>query len=463
MALAALPWVQYTENVVGLNHPTFADVDNRALRALVSQSGYTPDAVPFPGLAGPVFNAKAFGAVTDGVSDDVPGILAAITALPTAGGIVYLPLPTVRYTLGQDLVINRPNVTMLWGPGETRMGGHGVRVTQGSDNVALIGTPGWGNTGFAGAPGGTYFDYQPSGTGTAFLVGSAAGATRGFTFQDITVTVAGSGSAAIALSLIGVQVFDLVRPRMNGLTAATTQIGIRLDGTGGFCGIGRIVMPYVTNFGGTGILCTATGGANVTATTIQGGEVSGTNGGMGLSFTGSDGCFVLGTDLENCGVGLDFNSASNCWAFVRLENNSTTDVQARGGSISCTCISAKSATTFINNGGLTLNTGNKLAGPPPVTLTDAATILVDANLANLFQVTLAGNRTMGAASNPFVGQRVQFTVIQDGVGGRTLNFATNYPKFTWSDAGNTLGKRSTIAGIYDGTNWNQDGAQTPYI
>jgi hypothetical protein len=97
------------------------------------------------------------------------------------------------------------------------------------------------------------------------------------------------------------------------------------------------------------------------------------------------------------------------------------------------------------------------------TLTDAATITVDLLKGNQCSVTLAGNRTMGAATGMYPGLRVTFVIIQDGTGNRTINFATNYPKLSWSDTGNTASKRSTISAIYDGTNWNQDGAQSPYI
>jgi parallel beta-helix repeat protein len=68
--MAALPWITYSERVVGRNHPTFTDVANRPLRQLLTESGYNPDASPFPGLMGPVFNVKAFGAKGDGVTDD---------------------------------------------------------------------------------------------------------------------------------------------------------------------------------------------------------------------------------------------------------------------------------------------------------------------------------------------------------------------------------------------------------
>lgn len=95
-------------------------------------------------------------------------------------------------------------------------------------------------------------------------------------------------------------------------------------------------------------------------------------------------------------------------------------------------------------------------------LTDAATISVDASLGNVATVTLAGNRTMGAPSSGSTGQKLLFKITQDGTGGRTLTWNAVF-KQAWVDTGNTLNKFSTIAFWYDGTNWIQDGAQSPYI
>jgi hypothetical protein len=64
--------------------------------------------------------------------------------------------------------------------------------------------------------------------------------------------------------------------------------------------------------------------------------------------------------------------------------------------------------------------------PIPFTLTDAATIVVDASLGGLFRVTLAGNRTLGNPSNTSDGQLMMFEVKQDGTGSRTLAFGSNY-------------------------------------
>lgn len=95
-------------------------------------------------------------------------------------------------------------------------------------------------------------------------------------------------------------------------------------------------------------------------------------------------------------------------------------------------------------------------------LTDAATIATDCKLGNSFIVTLGGNRTMGAPTNLRNGQRITYLIKQDGTGGRTLAWNAAF-KTAWVDTGNTLNKRSTISFRYDGTNWNQEGAQSPYI
>lgn len=67
--------------------------------------------------------------------------------------------------------------------------------------------------------------------------------------------------------------------------------------------------------------------------------------------------------------------------------------------------------------------GLSITGPDvnvPFALTDATTILVDASKGSFFRVTLGGNRTMGAPSNPTDGQMIMFEIHQDATGTRTL-------------------------------------------
>ena len=81
----------------------------------------------------------------------------------------------------------------------------------------------------------------------------------------------------------------------------------------------------------------------------------------------------------------------------------------------------------------------------PVTLTDAATVAVNAALGNLFRVTIAGNRTLGAPANPVDGQTIDFEITQDSGGSHTLAYASAY-EFSTSLASPTL---STAAGDVD--------------
>lgn len=77
--------------------------------------------------------------------------------------------------------------------------------------------------------------------------------------------------------------------------------------------------------------------------------------------------------------------------------------------------------------------------PKTTELTDAATIAIDASVANFYHVTLAGNRTLGAPANPLGdGQKIMIRVEQDGTGNRTLaynaiyRFSTDLPSPTLS-------------------------------
>lgn len=103
-----------------------------------------------------------------------------------------------------------------------------------------------------------------------------------------------------------------------------------------------------------------------------------------------------------------------------------------------------------------------LTGPPGpvarvVTLTDAATISMDASAGTHFRVTLGGNRTLGVPSNPVDGQRIVLEVVQDSTGSRTLAFASGAGGFAFGTdlTGVTLtmapGKRDLVGCVYSGS------------
>lgn len=109
----ALPWSLYTELVVARGHPTFTDVDNRALRQLLTNSGYNPDSI-FTGFQGPLFNVKAYGALGDGVADDTAAIQLTVTAAGVAPGAeVFFPPGT--YLVSSAIAV--PNFARLVGSG----------------------------------------------------------------------------------------------------------------------------------------------------------------------------------------------------------------------------------------------------------------------------------------------------------------------------------------------------------
>ena len=60
------------------------------------------------------------------------------------------------------------------------------------------------------------------------------------------------------------------------------------------------------------------------------------------------------------------------------------------------------------------------------TLTDGSSIDWNAATQDVCKVTLAGNRTLNAPTNPTTGQFISLLVIQDGTGSRTLTFNAIY-------------------------------------
>ena len=64
--------------------------------------------------------------------------------------------------------------------------------------------------------------------------------------------------------------------------------------------------------------------------------------------------------------------------------------------------------------------------PAVVSLTDTATIAVDASLGNDFRVTLGGNRTMSTPANAVNGQQIIFQVTQGSGAPFTITWDSGY-------------------------------------
>jgi hypothetical protein len=90
--------------------------------------------------------------------------------------------------------------------------------------------------------------------------------------------------------------------------------------------------------------------------------------------------------------------------------------------------------------------GGHLA-PKVASLTDAATITVDASQGNDFYVTLGGNRAIAAPLNPADGQNIIFELIQDGTGSRTVTWTSGAGGYAFGNG--TAPVLSTAAGATD--------------
>lgn len=92
----------------------------------------------------------------------------------------------------------------------------------------------------------------------------------------------------------------------------------------------------------------------------------------------------------------------------------------------------------------------------PVTLVDAATVSWNAGAANVFYLTLGGNRNLDTPTGAANGQEIILVVTEDATGGRSLTFNSGW-KF---GAGSTPSFQTTGANaismmraIYNGTYW----------
>lgn len=73
----------------------------------------------------------------------------------------------------------------------------------------------------------------------------------------------------------------------------------------------------------------------------------------------------------------------------------------------------------------------KVIPPKVVALTDAATVATDASSGTHFTLTLTGNHTLGAPTNPVDGQRITYEVKQDGTGSHTLAYSSSAGGFSF--------------------------------
>ena len=153
---------------------------------------------------------------------------------------------------------------------------------------------------------------------------------------------------------------------------------------------------------------------------------------------------------------------------LAVTGNATAASADIGGGYGSTGVTISTTGNIQANGTLTVDGAQTLTGVTThgaarldkvVTLTDAATIATDASLGNVFTVTLGGNRTLGAPTNPTNGQRITYVIRQDATGSRTLGynaafrFSTTRPSPTLTT---TAAKTDYLEFIYNSTDSKWD-------
>jgi hypothetical protein len=127
-----------------------------------------------------------------------------------------------------------------------------------------------------------------------------------------------------------------------------------------------------------------------------------------VSITGNSATDTINLDITDGSIlNVKINAAAAI-ARTKLASGSANHVIINDGS----GVLSSEAKLALTRGGLGATTA----------LSDAATIATDASTGTIFTVTLGGNRTLGAPTNPSSGQKVVWKIRQDGTGGRTLSY-----------------------------------------
>lgn len=154
------------------------------------------------------------------------------------------------------------------------------------------------------------------------------------------------------------------------------------------------------------------------------------------------------TEIIKTMRGREFGMSKDGWLVINHPDKSQLVVSPTG-----LLYTTPGGSTSTIGGGASLSVVNlftKNQSVTPVALTDAATIATDASLSNNFTVTLTGNHTLGAPTNPTDGMVCNWS-INTGAGSFTLAYNA---VFDFGGAGTptittAASKVALLSGYYD--------------
>ena len=457
----------------------------------------TVDVQPGPALAqvlqttGAVFNVKSFGAIGDGITDDTAAIEAADAAAcagtlgidgatTLAEGTVYFPPGTYKHTgltyRGAPWVGGGRHVCTLAytgsGASVNAVGTNRARKLLSISDIALDG---------ANASTGAYgldLGHNHRSLGALNRVQITRFPSWGIyfsenawilSFNDVYLSFnaneenSGIGVAAGVNALNAIEWYNLVLEN-NGTAESGVGGGMELNGS---------ALLQWSFYGGTweGNLGAAEARFfDCDALVIDGlyleSDLAANGATDGLVFGGDitvrvSGCWIAAVNSHR-GKALTFSGTSrasldSCWfhstrwsTHISVEDTAQVAMLSEGNLSTAHAISVEAGAALLRT------------KPVIVTLRDARTVEVDASLGEVFRLTLTGNRTIAAPTNPSEGQRITFVIDQDQRGGRRLTWTSPDFKTNWNNAGNGASNRCTISFRYFASRWNQEGAQSAY-
>ncbi len=165
------------------------------------------------------------------------------------------------------------------------------------------------------------------------------------------------------------------------------------------------------------------------------------NGGHGYFFTNGTSVY----QLDSTGLGLGTAAVRNVGVCAtEIPDTSLGDIRYVKVSATDTITAAKTFNATVAYGDAAMIKVSSAVKSFITTLTDAASVVSDANDGNIFLVTLGGNRTLAAPSNMGAGQTGHYYLIQDATGGRTVSFNSVF-KFS----GGTVPTATSASGSCD--------------
>ena len=319
-------------------------------------------------------------------------------------------------------------------------------------------------------------------------VGGTVTVTSSATFKNhvSSSTLAVTGITSIGGSLVGTSATFGDKVSVSALAVTgITSIGGSLVGTsatfGNHVSASTLAVTGITSIGGSLVGTSATFGNHVSASTLAvtgitsiGGSLVGTSATFGdkvsVSALAVTGITSIGGSLVGTSATFSNHVSVNSLAITA----NVTAAQFYGGGANLTGVSAGIATNV--SGGYAVLTSAQISGNVSIggatylnstlgvgvasplgqihisknaiatvtSLTDATNVSVGFANSQNFSLTLAGNRTLSNPTNCVTGQVGSIFIIQDGTGGRTLSYGTN-----WEFPAGTAPTLSTSAAAVD--------------